>query len=45
MTFNWHFTSGGSQRYLLKKRNNDRHVESVLDELLTAPVKTLLKSP
>ena len=45
MTFNWHFTTDGRQRYLLKKRNNDRHVEAVLNELLTAPLKTLLKSP
>lgn len=36
MTFEWQFTSDGRQRYLLKKPDNDRHVESVLDELLVA---------
>lgn len=39
MTFDWHFAADGRQRYLLKKPANDRHVESVLDELLIATPK------
>lgn len=36
MTFEWQFTTEGRQRHLLKKPDNDRHVESVLDALLIA---------
>lgn len=39
MTFDWRFDAAGQQRYLLKKPNNDRHVEAVLDQLLIAPRK------
>ncbi len=38
MTFEWHFTNGGKQRYLRKKQPNgqpnDRYVEATLDDLL-----------
>ncbi len=41
MTFEWKFYAEGNQRYLLKRQRNgqpnDRHVESVLDELLVQP--------
>jgi hypothetical protein len=41
MKFEWEFTSGGKQRYLLKKDNengkNDRHVEATLNKLLIQP--------
>lgn len=40
-TFTWHFDQAGLQSYLLKKPHggqpNDRHVESVLEELLLRP--------
>lgn len=36
MTFQWQFAANGPQRYLRKMPGNDRHVEAVLDELLTA---------
>jgi hypothetical protein len=39
MTFTWEFTPEGRHRYLLKKKGNDRHVEEVLDALLTAAPK------
>lgn len=45
MTFDWHFAADGRQRYLLKKRNNDPHVEATLNQLLIAPAKTLLRPP
>lgn len=37
MTFSWSFAENGRQRYLLKKPDNDRHVEAVLNQLLIAP--------
>ena len=39
MTFEWHDTSDGRQRHLLKKPGNDRHVEAVLDALMVAEPK------
>jgi hypothetical protein len=36
MTFAWKFAPEGRNRYLLKKKENDRHVEAILDALLTA---------
>lgn len=39
MTFVWRFDATGRQRYLLKKTDNDRHVEAVLDSLLVAEPK------
>lgn len=39
MTFDWQFDAAGRQRYLLKKAGNDRHVEAILDALLTSPPK------
>lgn len=40
MTFQWHSDADGKQRHLLKKPGKDRHVQAVLNELLTAPVTT-----
>ena len=41
MTFRWDFAIDKNQAYLLKKKvggvPNDRYIEQVLDELLTAP--------
>lgn len=37
MTFTWIPDPAGRQRHLLKKPGNDRHVESVLEDLLLAP--------
>jgi inosine-uridine nucleoside N-ribohydrolase len=37
MTFSWIPAPDGPQRYLLKKRDSDRHVETVLEDLLLAP--------
>ena len=45
MTFEWQFSAEGKQRYLLKKRNNDRHVEAVLNELLIAAPQSTAMSP
>jgi hypothetical protein len=45
MTFDWRFDQDKSQSYLKKKilngKPNDRHVESVLDDLLLQPPKPL----
>ena len=45
MSFEWQFTTEGKQRYLLKKPNNDRHVEAVLNELLIASPQSTAVSP
>lgn len=45
MAFDWQPATDGRQRYLLKKRNNDPHVEATLNQLLIAPAKTLLMPP
>lgn len=37
--FKWQPHADGSHHYLLKKPNNDRHVESVIDGLLVVPPK------
>lgn len=39
MTFAWIPDAAGKQRYLLKKPDNDQHVERVLEALLVAPRK------
>lgn len=43
MTFTWMDMDSGSHRHLLKKAGNDRHVETVLDELLIALPRPPLK--
>lgn len=45
MTFEWQSTPEGKQRYLLKKPNNDRHVEAVLNDLLVTAANTQMKPP
>lgn len=45
VTFDWQPVAGGRQRYLLKKPDNDRHVESVLNELLIAAPEAPLLTP
>lgn len=45
MTFSWIPGPAGRQRYLLKKPDNDQHVESVLEEFLVAPAKTAPTPP
>ena len=45
MKFDWQPGTDGRQRYLLKKADNDRHVEAVLNDLMISAPKTVGAKP